>query len=70
MGGAVSIQQSLIEGNQAPQGGGMYVTAAGNVEIVVESHFLLNVADAPVDVEAKGGAIFSYGEWDVAWQDV
>ena len=61
VGGTVSLQQSLIEGNQAPQGGGIYVTAAGDVEIV-ESRFLSNVADAPQAAEAKGGAIFSYGE--------
>ena len=28
----------------------------------MDSHFLQNVADAPVDIEAQGGAIFSYGE--------
>jgi hypothetical protein len=61
VGGVVTIQESLLEGNQAAVGGALYVTEPAEVTIT-GSHFLLNVADAPVDIEAKGGALISYGD--------
>jgi predicted outer membrane repeat protein len=61
VGGAVTIQESLLEGNVAAVGGALYVTESAAVTID-RSHFLLNLADAPVDIEAQGGAIISYGD--------
>jgi predicted outer membrane repeat protein len=61
VGGAVTIQESLLEGNVAAVGGALYVTQSAAV-LIDGSHFLLNVADAPVDIEAQGGAIISYGD--------
>ena len=60
VGGAVSIHESTIENNSAPQGGALYVTPSGNVTIV-RTTFTGNRAEAADPDQAMGGAIISYG---------
>jgi predicted outer membrane repeat protein len=60
VGGTVSIQDSTLENNVAPQGGALFVTPPGNVTIT-RSTFNGNRAEHANPEQALGGAIISSG---------